>query len=55
MKKVFRALRNAIFGRPLTHEEATARREAEAAVHRAAGSAAHRARSHSVQSQTYWM
>ncbi len=55
MKRVLVKIRNAIFGRPLTHEEASAQRDAEIAVHRAAGSAAHRARAHSVQSQTYWM
>ncbi|WP_396657178.1 hypothetical protein [Microbacterium sp.] len=55
MRKLLRKLRDAVFGRPLTHEEAAAQRDAEAAVRRAAGDAAHRARSHSVQSQTYWM
>jgi hypothetical protein len=55
MKKALVAIRNAIFGRPLTHEEASAQRDAENAVHRAAGDAGNRARAHSVQSQTYWM
>lgn len=47
-------IRHAIFGKPLSHEEARARHEAAVATTRSAAPAENGARAHSVQSQTYW-
>jgi len=50
-RDLVRRIRYALFGRPLTHEEAKARHEAEIANMRAGGEAGNRARASSVQSQ----
>ncbi|WP_222115685.1 hypothetical protein [Microbacterium sp. SLBN-146] len=46
-------IRHAVFGRPLTHDEAKARTEAEIARARATGGAANDSRARSVQGQTF--
>ena len=47
-------IRHALFGKPLTHEEAQARHEAQVATARSSASAENGARARSVQSQSYW-
>lgn len=47
-------VRHTLFGRPLTHEEARARHEAQVATARSSAPAEHGSRTSSVQSQTYW-
>ena len=47
-------VRHTLFGRPLTHEEAQARHEAQVATARSSAAAQNTSRASSVQSQTYW-
>jgi hypothetical protein len=49
----FTRIRHMLFGKPLSHEEARARHEAQVATARSAASAENGSRAHSVQSQTY--
>ncbi|MCH6231044.1 hypothetical protein MK786_09880 [Microbacterium sp. CFH 31415] len=47
-------IRHALFGKPLTHEEAQARHEAQVATARSSASGENGARGRSVQNQTWY-
>ncbi|BDV31673.1 hypothetical protein [Microbacterium terricola] len=47
-------VKNAIFGKPLSHEEAQARHEAQVATQRQASSVNGSERGRQVQNQSYW-
>jgi hypothetical protein len=51
---LFTRIRHAVFGKPLSHEEAQARHEAQVAAARCAGEANNRSGARSVQNQTYY-
>ncbi|TQJ31524.1 hypothetical protein FBY39_2001 [Microbacterium sp. SLBN-146] len=53
LRRFMTRIRHAVFGRPLTHDEAKARTEAEIARARATGGAANDSRARSVQGQTF--